>query len=334
VPVTAGPRPAVRRRRRAFGATVAVAATAFLLGAAPVAHASLVGSANDPVGDATDPSPGRDLIGAGLAYDKRRGALVGAVGLRQDPTRETGGLLTLFAGTRTTTGCDGYPAIGFATSTSAFDARWTVLTAPGAAGPSDGARKRGGQTTLQRFEVVDARLKGRTPDCAVATLTAPGDASVVWDTTGPIALVPQPALAGRLTGVPKELRAGRTQRVRVTLTNDGDAPTRAGRLTFAGARGLKTTPRSAKVPAIPAGGRRTTTFRVSLTRRARPTTTLRVTATAGEQRVRAEGRVRLRRPARSGGGGGGSLPDLPRTCTRYSPDLFGDTGGSLVLVPC
>lgn len=310
-----------------------VVATALLAGA-PAARANLVGGANDPVGDASDPSPGRDLTGAGLAYDKRRGALVGAVGVRQDPTRETGGFLTLFAGTRTPTGCDGYPAIGFATSTSVFDARFSVLEGPGATGASGGARKRGGQTTLQRFEVVDARLRGRSPDCAVATLTAPGNPSVVWDTTGPIALTPRPVLSGRLSGVPKELRAGRSQRVRVTLENDGDAPTRAGRLTVAGARGLKTTPRSAKVAAIPAGGRRTTTFRVSLSSRARPTTTLKVTATAGEQRVRAEGRIRLRRPARSGGGGGGSVPDLPRTCTRYSPDLFGDTGGSLVLVPC
>lgn len=311
-------------------ATGLVAVGLGAVGASP-ASANLVGGADSPVGNAADPAPERDLTGAGLAYDRRRGALVGAVGFRADPTRETAGFVTLFAGTRTATGCDGYPAVGFASSSAAFDGRWSLLTAAGAPVTTHPATKRGGQTAFQRFEVVDARLKGQRPDCAVATLTSPGDASVVWDTTGPIPLKAIPVLAAGLRGVPKVLSAGSRRRVRVVLRNEGDAATPAGRVRVTGARGLQVTPRAPSVKPIRAGGSRTVTLRVSLTSRARPTTALRVTATAGDQRARTEGRISLRRAA---GGGGGGAGGGARTCSRYVPDLFGDTGGSMALVPC
>jgi hypothetical protein len=328
--------PPRRERRLAGVAAAGLLAAGLAVGGAGPASANLVGGADSPTGNAADPAPERDLTGAGLAYDRRRGALVGVIGFRADPTRETAGFVTLFAGTRTATGCDGYPAVGFASSTAAFDARWSLLTAAGASVTTHPATKRGGQTTLQRFQVVDARLKGQRPDCAVATLTDPADSSVVWETTGPIALKAIPVLAAGLRGVPKTLTAGSSRRVRVVLRNEGDAATRAGRVRVTGARGLRVTPRAPRVKSIRAGGSRTVTLRVSLTSRARPTTALRVTATAGDQRARAEGKIALRRPARSGGGGGGGGADTggARTCTRYVPDLFGDSGGSLALVPC
>lgn len=37
------------------------------------------------------------------------------------------------------------------------------------------------------------------------------------------------------------------------------------------------------------------------------------------------------RPPAAGGGGGSQRP---RTCVKYFPDLSGETGGSLGIVPC
>ena len=313
---------------------VSAAVVAVLGLGAPHAGANLIGSADDRVGDATDPAPARDLSGAGIAYDRRRGALVGAVGLRAAPTDATAGDVGLFAGTRTPAGCVGYPAIGFFSSTSTLSARWAVLRGGPAPDVNFAARKRGSGATIQRFEAVDPRLKGHRPDCVIATLTAPGDPTTVWDAVGPFDLRAVPVLSTRLSGVPSRLSAGTARRVRLTLRNDGDAATPAGRVTVAGARGLRVSPRSSRVRPIPAGGRRTVSFRVSLTARAGRSTRLRVTASAGDQRVRAEGRILLRRPKATGGSGNGSGGGGARTCTRYAPDPFGDTGGSLVLVPC
>jgi len=321
---------------RTVRAGALAAATAVVLGlglaGVPSASANLIGDAKDPAGDATDPSPARDLLGAGMAYDRRRGALVGAVALRGAPTRDTAGFLTLFAGTRTPAGCTGYPAIGFATTTSDLSARWTVLRGGPSPDATFPAEKRGGRDTVQRFEIVDPRLKSHRPDCVIATLTDPANVQNVWDAVGPLDLRAVPVLSARLRGVPSRLAAGTSRRVRVTVRNEGDAPTRAGRLRVTGVRGLRATPSSARVPSIPAGGSRTVAFRVALTTRARSSTPLRVAVSAGDRTVRTEGRILLRRPKAAGGGSGGG--GGTRTCTRYAPDPFGDTGGSLVLVPC
>lgn len=329
-----GAAPGRRGLAAAAASTTAIAAVALGLVAAPAAHANLVGTANDPAGDATDAAPGRDLVGAGIAYDQRRGVLVGAVGLRAAPTIGTEGDVGLFAGRRTPAGCVGYPAIGFFSSTTTLRARWAVLRGGPTPDTNFAAEKRGAQARIQRFEAVDPRLKGHRPDCVIATLTAPGDPSTVWDAVGPFDLKPVPVLSARLTGVPSRLAAGTTRRVRVVLRNDGDAATPTGRVAVAGARGLRATPRSTRVRPIPAGGSRTVALRVSLTSRAGGSTRLRVNATAGDQRVRAEGRILLRRPRAGGGSGGDGGSGGARTCTRYAPDPFGDTGGSLILVPC
>jgi hypothetical protein len=332
-------------RRRSFArstsarraaAPVAVAVAALLLGvAATPAGATHVGVGEDPAGDAASPHPAHDITGAALAYDRRRGALVGSVRLRGVATAATEGVLTLFAGRRTATGCDGYPAQGLSTFTASFRASWHVFPAPGehVGGGVDRAEKSGERTTVQRMEATDRRLAGGTPDCAIATLTQPGDASVVLDTTGPIALRPVPVLGAALRGVPSRLRPGRTARVRVLVTNAGDAPTGRIRLRVAGARGLRVSPSTRTLAPLAAGRTRTATLRVRLSTRARASTRLRVTATAGDQRVRTEGRIRLLRPS-SGGGGGGGGSTPPRTCNRWMPDISGETGGSLVLVPC
>jgi hypothetical protein len=43
--------------------------------------------------------------------------------------------------------------------------------------------------------------------------------------------------------------------------------------------------------------------------------------------------LHVRKPTKPGGGGGGG-DGTSRTCVRYQADLSGETGGSLILVPC
>lgn len=116
---------------RHFPAAVAVTALLVGLGAASTASANFVAAGEDPAGDSVDPSPGRDIIGVALTYDRRTGHLRGGVRLRGEPTGEAPANLTLFAGRRTATGCDGYPAIGFATQTDLRGADWVRFGAPG-----------------------------------------------------------------------------------------------------------------------------------------------------------------------------------------------------------
>lgn len=322
------------RRPAVLAALLAVLVGLGLAGA-PAASASLVAIAEDPPGDSSDPAPARDILNAALGYDRRRGALVGMVRFRGAPTADTAGLITIFAGTRTPEGCNGYPAVGFSTVTDGLRPRWHVFEAAGSSGVFGDTRKSGAGTAIQQFEAVDRKMAGKQPDCMIATLTAPGDASVLYDTTGPIPLVAQPVTQLRLQGVPKRLPADRPRRVRVTVTNAGDAPTRPVRLRVASARGLRATPASSRMQAIAPGKSRTVTLRVSLSSRARAQTPLKLTATAGDQKVEAVGRIALQRPARKGGSGSGSGTSRPPTvCNRWMPDISGETGGSLALVPC
>ncbi len=332
------PDPAVGGRRRpALLAAAITLAVALGLAGAPAASANLVGATEDPAGDASDPAPGRDIVGAALAYDHRRGALVGQVRFRGVPTMSTSGLLTIFAGMRTPEGCNGYPALGFSRTSDGSFTRWHLFESIGSSVASGSARTTGARTAEQRFEIVDRQLAGKKPDCVIATLTATGDASVVYDTTGPIPVAPVPVTQLRLRDVPRRLPADRTRRVRVTVSNAGDAPTRPVRLRVSSARGLRATPTTSRLKAIAPGKSRTVTLRVSLTSRARAQTELKMTATAGQQKVQASSRITLQRPARpsgSGGSGSGSAPRPPMTCNRWMPDLSGQTGGSLALVPC
>lgn len=328
-------RPEASRRPAAIAILLALLVGLGLAGA-PAASANLVGIAEDPPGDSSDPAAGRDIIGAALAYDRRRGGLVGMVRFRGAPTASTAGLLAIFAGRRTAEGCNGYPAVGFSTDTDGSRARWHVFAGPEASGVFGDTRKSGVRTAVQQFEAVDRRLAGKNPDCVIATLTAPGDASVVYDSTGPIPITAEPVTQLRLRNVPKRMPADRTRRVRVTVTNAGDAPTARVRLRVAAARGLRVTPTTTRLKPISAGKSRTVTLRVSLSTRARAQTPLKLTATAGEQRVEASARIALQRPTRkNGSNGSGSGPTRPPTvCNRWMPDISGETGGSLALVPC
>jgi hypothetical protein len=314
-----------------------VAGTVAALALTASASANFVGEATDPSGDSADPNPGRDIVGAGLAYDPRTGGLFGAVGLRGEPG-DAPGLLTLFAGMRTAAGCDGYPALGFGTLTDEFGASWLRLDdASGTAAARGDADKDGYRSALQELEATDRRLAGRRPNCAVATLTEPGNPAVVYDTVGPIALVGQPVLALRIGRVPDRIPEGKRRTIKLKVSNTGHAPMRRVRVKVARARGMKATVKPRVLKRLAAGRKRTVSVTVTLGARADLSTDLKVSARAGKLVARAEDTLYVRRkqkPSSGGGGGGGDGFDGPKTCVRFIPDFTGETGGSLGLVPC
>lgn len=310
----------------------ALVVLAVALVAASTARADFAATAADPAGDAADASAGHDVTAIAFAYDRRGGRLFGAIQLRGTPQEGAGALVSLFAGTRTARGCDGYPALGFGSVTDETGARWLRLDDGIGGGPRGDALKSGSLSSVQEFEVTDRQLAGRRLECVVATLTQPGDAAVVYDQVGPVALVGLPELAGRLRGTAHPFTAGRSYRVTLTLTNPGDAPTRRVRLQAARARGLTVKLARRSLPPIPAGGRRTVSVTVTLSRRARMRTDLVLTATAGKVVARALQTLYLNTPSRPRGGDGpGGSTQL---CNRWQPDLSGQSGGSLVLLPC
>lgn len=100
------------------------------------------------------------------------------------------------------------------------------------------------------------------------------------------------------------------------------------------ARGVRLSPRARSLGTIAPGKRKTIRVKVRFTTRARSLTKLALRASSGRLVAQGTLRLRVRTPRRPSLGGGGGGSDLPRTCNRYSPDPFGDTGGSLILVPC
>lgn len=122
--------------------------------------------------------------------------------------------------------------------------------------------------------------------------------------------------------------------MKVTVTNTGDGPARGGKLRLGRERGLRTTPQIRSLGTISAGRSKTVRVRVRLVGGARATTDLSISAIAGKLKVRDT--VTLLRAGTSSGGGSGSggSGGGSMLCNRYSPDPFGDTGGSLILVPC
>jgi hypothetical protein len=303
-----------------------------IVGGTASARADFIATATDASGDAADPSPGRDITSVGLAYDRKEGSLSGFVRFRGSP-QDVPSLVTLFASIRTATGCDGYPAGGFGSYSDEFGASWLRLDSPtGAAAARGEADKRGFDSEVQEFEASDAALGGRPWDCAVATITEPGNAANVYDTTGPIELVGQPGLSVRVR-VPKQFRRNRPQALKFTLSNPGDGPARRVKLRLGRARGLRLSPRARALGTIPAGKRKTIRVKARFDDRARSITELALKASSGRLVAKGTLRLRVHTPQRRTGGGGGQS-DVTRTCTRWSPDPFGDSGGSLILVPC
>lgn len=296
------------------------------------AAGDFLGVGEDPAGDASDPDPARDITAAGISYERRTGELHGALRLRGTPSTESSSFITLFAGIRTGSGCNGYPAIGFGSYSDEVGASWLKLGSRGTAPSASGeAVKTGYLDPVQEFEVDVGALVGSKPDCVVATLTEPGNGNNVYDSVGPIPLRALPALQVRLGNVPSSMRPGEEKRLKLVVSNPGDAGTGRIKLSVKQARGLSVR-LPGRVPSIAPGKQRSLTLKVTLSKRARSLTPLRVTARAGKLYARAEEDLDLLRT--SPGNDGGDDTFTPQLCNRWVPDLSGETGGSLVLIPC
>lgn len=306
-------------------------ACALLSFAASGAEAAYVGAAKDPAGDSADPDPGRDITAVGLGYDRRSGALIGALRLRGAPSSESSAFITLVAGVRTASGCNGYPAIGFGSYSDEHGASWLKL-APTVATDRGEADKSGYLDAVQKFEITAGALAGNRPDCVVATLTEPGNPDNVYDSAGPVPLRPLAGLEAQLGNVPEVMRPGRERRLKLVLRNPGDAPTGRVQISVKRARGL-TVKLTRRLPSIAPGKRRSVTLRTTLANHAASPARLRVIARAGNLLARTEVSLDVLRGSPSKGD-----PDdgyhAPQLCNRWIPDLSGETGGSLVLVPC
>lgn len=298
---------------------IALALTAFLLafGVSSSASASFMVLGQDPTGDAADPNPGRDIVKVGLSYNRRTGHLRGGVMLGGTPSSDAPANLTVFAGSRTATGCNGYPAIGFGTQTDLTGADWVLLKSAGAP-PVAGSAKKVYEASAEEYEVTARPLAGKRPSCVIAQLNQPDDASIVYDVAGPYKLRALPELQVRLARVPSQMRPGRTRMVRLVLRNPGDAPTGRLRLSAARARGMKVRlPR--RVGSLRAGFRRKVGVRVTLSARARAWTNLRVTVKSGKGlRATARGRLFLKKKRKQKPGKGGGSARGSKLCFRYT----------------
>lgn len=303
----------------------ACAVLACCLLAAPAAHADYIAAGRDAEGDATDPSAGRDITVAALGYDRRTGTVRGGVALRGAPTDGSRAFVSVSAGVRTPTGCDGYPAFNLSSFTTDPVVRWTRFDAPGPPAAAGDAEKGEAAGELQKFEVVDPALAGRAVDCITAVVTDPADPRNVYDSAGSFTFEPLPELGAELGRTPSGLTPGRTRTIRLTLRNPGDAATGRIRLSVERKRGL-TARFSRKVKSLNAGQRRTVRIKVSLSGRAKTATPLRVTATAGKLRVRQQATLYLRKPPEGGGDSGSGV------CAGYAP-VFGGVG-EIVTYPC
>jgi hypothetical protein len=321
-------------RRIQSSAAVAALAALAALAVVPAAHANFIATVEDAAGDATQPDPGRDLAALTVDYDRRTGSLTGAVALHGTPDPDAPSFITLATAKRTAAGCDGYPAGVFGSYTDEWGASWLRLDTAGATPAERGeADKRGFSGAVQSFSAETPALVGQPFECVLAILSEPGNAANVFDTAGPVDLVGQPALAMRVT-TPERFKPNRAKRMRIRLENTGDAPTGTLQVRLSRARGVKTTPRRRALRPLAPGARKTIRIKLRLSGRARDVTDLEIKVGDGRLAGRETVPLRLRRPRKGGGGSnpGGNAPS--RVCTRWSPDLFGGTGGSLILVPC
>lgn len=313
-----------------------VVAGALVLGTATPAVAGYAGSGTDPAGDATDGNPAHDIVGFGASHSPGAGTLTGVIQLRGTSADGGDGVLAhISAARRTPAGCPAYPAIGLASfiRTGGPSVRWGWMAgATPSSGDDDGYGRR---ETLEkgrvlRFEVSDDRLKGGRFDCVFAWTSHTRTPDAQIDVTAVKPMTAQAELAPTLRGVPKSQKVGQRRTVRLVIRNPGHARTGKIRISVGKQRGLSV--RHARtVASLKPGAQRTVRLTASLTSRAKSTTPLRVTVSAGTTKTRVD--AELRRAGTSGGSAGGGS-HTPQLCNRWLPDITGESGGSLTLVPC
>jgi hypothetical protein len=293
--------------------TLLVAAA--MLAPASTADASFIVSGADPAGDTTGASPARDIVRVGFSYNRVTGEMRGGVALAGSPTAESAANLTLFAGTSTDTGCNAYPAVGFATQTDLTGAQWVRLTQPGGAAADSGGATKVYDEVAEEYSTRVKALGGERPDCVVAQLNEPGNSANVYDVAGPFALQRLPELEATFGKVSFLRAGGKAKRFRITLRNVGDAPSGRVKLAMKRQRGLDVgLPRS--IAPLKAGERRRIRVTVSASRRARSNTPLRFSAT-GTRGIRATADSSVLVTSGSSGGGRGG-DGGSKLCYRYT----------------
>ncbi len=300
------------------------------------ANAAFIAETRDPSGDSTGSHASHDLLGAGIGFDQKTGFMVGVFALRGRPDHDNAAFITLYAGTRTPEGCSGYPSAGFGAFTDSFDGYWVRQFGPGSHKLGE-ADKTGYMSDLQTFEVRTREFRGKKWNCLAANLTDPDDASVVYDRIDSVAFRGLPALKLRMPRVRKAVKVNRTRKLRIVVGNPGDGPLRGVKLRIKGDRGLKLSRHQARIKLIRPGRRKAITVRVRPTRKAGTRADVRVIVRGGRMKAEKATTIRVKHPPekpRRGGGGGGSPSPGGGTCVQYFPDLSGETGGSLGLVPC
>lgn len=317
--------------RKCLVAMMLVLAGGFLL--APNAGAAFIAETTDPAGDSTSSHPGRDLRGAGIGFDQKTGFMVAVIALHGSPSDDGGSFLTIYAGMRTASGCNGYPAGGFGAMTDGWDAIWVRHNAPGQTQHGE-ADKSGYRSNVQRFEVETRKLAGRKWNCLTATLTDPENPEIVYDQIGTVAFRGLPSLRMNIQKVRRAVPVNRTRRIKVVVANPGDAPLRGASVRFAGDRGLKVWPRKRRLGVIRPGKRRAVFVRVKPRMAAGTSADLKVTVKAGKLVARSTRTFKVKQPRRKPSGGGGGSFGGSGVCVQYFPDLSGETGGSLGMVPC
>ncbi len=310
---------------------IAVVLAATLLPAA--ADAGFIAETRDAAGDSTSAEPAHDLLAAGFGYDRRSGQMAGAIALKGAPSGDTGAFVTLWAGKRTANGCSGIPVAGFGAFTDGWTATWARQDTPGKVRQGE-ADKSGYRSTVQYYEVRDRRLRGQKWDCLEASLRDREDPSIVYDSAPIKYFKGIPALALRMPTVRRAIPPNRVRKLRVVLRNPGDGPLRKVRLKFRGTRGLKVAPRQRMIRLIRPRTRKAIWVKVRLFRSAGTSADLKVFARSGKLRAEAETEIRLKLPKKPSTGGGSGSGGGGGVCVQYFPDLSGETGGSLGLVPC
>jgi hypothetical protein len=310
------------------------------IAAAPAAAAVRTGSGTDPAGDGTA-GPARDVTGVQASYDDATGAIAFQVTFAAAPSAGADSFVTGLLGTRQSDGSCSYPAGGVGGNASGGVVVWLRDDDGSQTGPSgsDGSRSLSGATL--NLGATASPLAGRSWDCAIVTLSQPGNSAVVYDRAGPfdIAAAPSPPaqptpaptpapapkpqpkraqLAVSVSGIPTTIRRNRWMRLKVAVANPGSAAARKVRLAIASARGLSARPRARTFKLIRAGKRSSATIRVKLTRRARTTTKVGVRATAGKLTARQTLALRIGAPPKSPPKGKGGLAGryFWRTVTR------------------
>lgn len=312
---------------------IALLTIGLALAGATSAGAAFMAETEDPSGDSTGTLPGHDLLGAGIGFDQKTGLMAGVIVLRGAPDPDQGAFLTLYAGMMGPGGCDRYPIGGFGSYTdNEYDAIWVQEDGPGdtRSGGADKSTESG--AAVQIFEARAKGLAGKRWNCLGAFLTDPDDSSIVYDTIQTVRFRGLPAISMRLPEVRRPIPLGKRRAVKLVVRNPGDGPLRNVRLRVRRARGLKVAPRRRLIEAIRPGRRKVIRLRVRLTRAGGSTVDLRASARAVKLRAEADTWLRLKLPKKKppkGGGSGGS-----GVCVQYFPDLSGESGGSLGMVPC